>query len=147
MYTDAPWEQVTQGDIFVNIEYFYVFNGEVASRSITGIVLTYECEYDKKNVTVVYVAEVKPLTDLNPGLQGHVRTHRVVNAFYLQPVSPRNEESYVDFRRIYRFAKTDIESFVQENKRVLSLTEDSRLALQHQLSLYFGYDRAQKADQ
>jgi len=73
--------------------------------------------------------------------QGHVKSGRVHSAFFLEQRSPMFGSGYIDFRRIYRFSKKYVASEASNGKRIASMTNEAQLALQQQLSLFFGVPR------
>lgn len=102
--------------------------------------MTQNCEYDKPSTLTVLVAEVLPLSGVAVASQGNVRRNRVASAFYLAP-QETFPESYVDFRAIGRVEKSVVVTEADRGTRLLSLTEEARLALQQQIAGFFGYHR------
>ena len=147
MYLTALREKVSQGDIFQSLVYRYVYQETQASdpmirsRLIRAMLLTYDCEYDKPEAAYVYMAELRLLEEISKSTRGNVRSRRVFNAFPLETSSLLLDEYYVDFRRILRFDKTVIAESDLASNRVISITDTSRLALQQQMSVFFGFER------
>lgn len=108
-------------------------------QRVPAILLTQDCEYDKPSTVFVLIAAILPLSGVAPGNQGNVRKNRVASAFYLPP-HPLLLEPYVDIQAIGRISKSLIVAEAQEG-RLLSLSEEARLALQRQIAGFFGYDR------
>lgn len=106
-----------------------------------AILLTHDCEYDKSANSSVLLAEIRDLSEVVLGSQGHIRQYRTRNTFYLEAIEDHLPESYVDFRRITRLPKTVIASLANNSNRIASLSDDSRLALQQQIAAFFGYGR------
>lgn len=138
MYLAELRGEVSQGDIFDSLPTVYIqgvgLKPKVQNKRST--MLIYDCEYDKPRTTTVIIAEVWPLSDADPGSRGYIRQNRVFGAFYLEPYLDIIPESYVDFRTISRLEKSILEAQKQTGRRLVSLTDDSRLALQQQLSLF-----------
>ena len=106
-------------------------------RRAPAIVLSRDCDYDKSNWVIV--AEIRPLSEVAPQSQGNVRRYRVLNTFYLAEMTGAMPESYVDFRRIDRVHNSIIRTLVDQDRRIASLTDAWREALQDQIALFFGY--------
>ena len=142
MYLEEPSAEVSQGDIFVRLPLVSVDDsqGQLQIQRVPAILLTQDCEYDKPSTLTVLIAGILTLSGVPPGSQGNVRKNRVASAFYLPPHADF-PESYVDIRAIGRVAKSLIVSEAMTGNRLLSLTEEARLALQRQVAGFFGYDR------
>ena len=140
MYLEKLSGEISQGDIFERLPFAPVADGQGPGevRLVSAILLTQDCEYDKPSTTSILIAEVLPLSVIASGSQGNVRKNRVASAFYLPPHASL-PESYVDSRTISRVTKSLIAEAQDEN-RLLSLTEEARLALQRQIAGFFGYD-------
>lgn len=133
--------EVSQGDVFDGLPIAYVKpDGLVRIYDARVILLTYDCEYDKPSTNFVAVAEVFPLAAIPADRRGNVRRNRVFSTFYLE-AHPRLEEAFVDFRYMSRLDKTLIADQAQAARRLVSLNDDAQLALQEQLSAFFGYGR------
>ena len=142
MYLDTVSAEVSQGDIFESLPFASVEDGQAQARirHVRAVLLTQDCEYDKSSTISVVVAEILPLSGIAPGSQGNVRKNRVASAFYLPPHALL-PESYVDIRIIGRVAKSLVAAEAQRGNRLLSLTEEARLALQRHIAGFFGYNR------
>ena len=140
MYLDKASAEVSQGDIFESLPLTSVEGGQAHMRQVRAMLLTQDCEYDKPSNASVLIAEILPLSSVTSGSQGNVRRNRVASAFYLPPHADL-PESYVDIRAIGRVEKSLIVAEAQRGTRLLSLTEEARLALQRQSAGFFGYDR------
>jgi hypothetical protein len=140
MYLDTVRAEVSQGDIFGRLPLASAEGGGAALRLACVMLLTQDCEYDKPSTVSVLVAEILPLSGVAAGSQGNVRRNRVASAFYLSPhaILP---ESYVDIRAVGRVEKSLVAAEAEGGSRLLSLTEEARLALQRQVAGFFGYDR------
>lgn len=101
-----------------------------------AMVLTYDCEFDKTNH--VLIAELRPLTEIEPGSRGHIRRNRVFRALYVAAQPGSSEECCVDFRRTSRLPKAAL----LDCARVASAGDDARSALQGALAVFFGVNRA-----
>ena len=140
MYLENVSAEVSQGDIFDRLP-FAVMDGTTATvRTARVVLLTQDCEYDKPSTLSVLVAEILPLSGVAAGSQGNVRRNRVASAFYL-PSQDAFPESYVDFRTIGRVEKSVVIAEANRGDRLLSLSEEARLALQQQIAAFFGYHR------
>jgi len=150
MYLPSLREEVSQGDVFDALAYRYVYQRpdapepEIMVRVIRAMLLTADCEYDKPISAIVYVGEVRLMSEISPSTVGNVRAHKTYYAFPLEAHGSGLEESYVDFRRIFRFDKNLIAASASASGRILSLNDTARLALQEQLSLFFGLERETK---
>ncbi len=142
MYLEKLSAEISQGDIFESLPLVLVEDGQEQSkiRRVPAILLTRDCEYDKPSTASVLVAEILLLSNVALGSQGNVHRNRVASAFYL-PAHADFPESYVDFRTLSRIAKSIIADEAQCVNRLVSLTEEARLALQRQIAGFFGYDR------
>lgn len=154
MYKANIEKNISQGDVFVdfpipilNFQATFQTNLKVDILYGTVILLTYDCEFDKPLCKIVLIAQVLPLSNVAEGSQGNIKHYKVWNTFYLQESSDRLQESYVDFRFIVPVPKSWLEDASNNGKRLLSMEEDSRLALQEQFSLFFGLDRDRQVRQ
>src|SRR5947209_4450563 len=111
MYVAHLRGEVSQGDIFDSLPTVYIqgvaFKPKV--RNARAMLLTHDCEYDKPRTTTVVIAEVWPLSDVDPGSRSYVRQNRVLSAFYLEPFTEIFPESYVDLRSMSRLEKSILE--------------------------------------
>jgi hypothetical protein len=140
VYLDNVSAEVSQGDIFESLPLASAEGGQAVLRLARVMLLTQDCEYDKPSTVSVLVAEILPLSGVASGSQGNVRKNRVASAFYLSPHGAF-PESYVDIRAIGRLEKSLIAAEAERGNRLLSLTEEARLALQQQIAGFFGYGR------
>ena len=142
-----PRPDISQGDLFDNAPLVSVTQDAAAPgltaalREGRAILLTHDCEYDKPSNPWVAVAEVRPLSEIAAGSQGHVREYRTRNTFYLQALAAALPESYVDFRRLTRLPKSALTSAPGSVRHLASLSEEARTALQRQIAIFFGYGR------
>lgn len=147
MYERELRAEVSQGDILDQVPIPYVSLGSGAEQPSTRIVLarvmllTHDCEYDKPNNDYVIVAAIRPLAEVATGSQGNVRQRKTRNTFYLEALPMKVEESFVDFRRIDRIGKSVIKPLADSGRRIASITDDARAALQWQLAVFFGHGR------
>ena len=143
MYLNEIRGEVSQGDVFDSLPLAYVSQEsahQVLSENARAIVLTYDCEYDKPSTRFVMIAGVFPLAGVPTDRQGNIRRNRIFSTFYLS-ASTRFDESYVDFRYMGRLDKRLVAAQAQAGTRLLSLDDEAQLALQEQLSAFFGYGR------
>lgn len=140
MYLDKVSAEVSQGDVFESLPLAFAEGGQARIRFVRAIFLTQDCEYDKPSTLSVLIAEILPLSGIAAGSQGNVRRNRVASAFYLLPHA-NLPESYVDIRAIGRVERSLVASEAQRGGRLLSLTEEARLALQRQIAGFFGLGR------
>lgn len=105
-----------------------------------AMLLTYDCEYDKSSTRLVMAVGVFPLANVPADRRGNVRKNKVFSTFYLEATSLL-EESFVDFRYMGLLEKAIVAEETQDGKRVISLNDEAQLALQEQLSAFFGYGR------
>ncbi len=142
MYRNELSTEISQCDIFWSLPLVPTADGteQASAERVPAILLTQDCEFDKPSTLSVLIAAVLPLSGVASGSQGNVRRNRVASAFYLPPhlLLP---ESYVDLRAIGRVAKSLVVAEASQGTRLLSLSEDARLALQRQIAGFFGYDR------
>ena len=142
MYLEALSAEVGQGDVFVSLPLTSAVDaqGQTQIQYAPAILLTQDCEYDKPATLSVLIAAILPLSSVAVGSQGNVRKNRVASAFYLS-FHPLLSESYVDIRAISRVTKILVAAEANQGNRLLSLSEETRLALQRQIAGFFGYDR------
>ena len=151
MYRPTASAEVSQGDLFDDVPIAYVTfpldatSPQTTVQRVRAMLLTHDCDYDKRGTDFVIVAQVLPLSVVDSGSQGHVRARRTRNTFYLEPMLADGPESFVDFRRLDRVHRQIIASLAGEGKRIASLTEEARLALQRQIAQFFGYGRTHGA--
>ena len=99
MYLPEPRPDISQGDLFDNAPLVLVTQDADASgltaslRAGRALLLTHDCEYDKPSNPWIAVAEVRPLSEIAAGSQGHVREYRTRNTFYLQALAENLPES------------------------------------------------------
>lgn len=112
------------------INQHYLANG----KEISLLVLSHGCAIDKQNGRVaIIVAPVIPISTVPPEHQENIRNARS-SAFFPLPKSNVMEESYADFRQI-TFLKRNY--LIEEEDRLLSLTDEARLSLITHLVTYF----------
>jgi hypothetical protein len=147
MYLHTLRSEISQGDVFENVSLLSIAeiatSTELAVQLRVGraILLTHDCEYDKPANVSVAIAEVRDLSELSSGNQGHIRQYRTRNTFYLEAFENHLLESYVDFRRITPLPKPALALLADNGQRIVSLTDETRLALQRQIAIFFGYGR------
>jgi hypothetical protein len=142
MFCDTLREEVSQGDIFLDVTFARLdATGDAVtittSRHI-GILLTHDCEYDKKRVDFVLLARVRPLADLGADSQGNVRAGKVASALHLPERGPDFPEAFVDLYHIVPVRKAEVARLAEASQRIISLSDDGRGLLQRWISLFFG---------
>ena len=142
MYLQERRGEVSQGDVF---DILPIANVRQAARHLAVIntramLVTYDCEYDKPSTKFVMVAGIFPLAEVPADRQGNVRNNKVFSTFYLESTL-QLEEAFVDFRYMGLLEKAVVAGAAQEERRVISLDDEAQLALQEQLSAFFGYGR------
>ena len=142
MFADELREQISQGDIFDKIPVALVKFPEAIPivKEIKAMLVTHDCEFDKDSCIYVMVTEIRPLREVNRNSQGNIRDFKTLNTFYIQACDVL-EESYLDFRRTYQVQKDFLFDRKDKGFRIVSLGDETRLALQRQLSIFFGYKR------
>ncbi len=145
MYLLERRGEVSQGDVFDDIPFPVVELAEVATvyatvRPVRALLVSHDCEYDKPNNPYVTVAEVRPMAEVDRGSQGNIRSFRVRSTFHLQE-HPELPESYVDLRRMASIDKRILADRAAAGKKLVSLSDDARLALQRQIAIFFGVER------
>ncbi len=143
MYLNEIRGEVSQGDVFDSLPLAYVTQEsayQVHSENARAIILTYDCGYDKPSTRFVMVTGVFPLTGVPADRQGNIRRNKIFSTFYLS-ANTRFDESYVDFRYMGRLDKRLVADQAQANTRLISLDDEAQLALQEQLSAFFGDGR------
>lgn len=141
MYLQELRGEVSQGDVFDSLPLVWaVPGGLVRVDDAPAVLLTYDCEYDKPSTKFVTVAQVFPLADIPADRRGNVRKNQVFSTFYLE-ANTLFDEAFVDLRYMGRLEKTIVAAQAQDGKRLLSLKDDAQLALQEQISAFFGYGR------
>jgi hypothetical protein len=140
MYRPALRKKVSQGDIFDDLPYTRIREeGLLAVVKLErGILLTHDCEYDKPGTTAIMIAVVRSVAEQSPRYQDSIRGRGVASAFYLEAVQGILPESFVDLRTITVIDKRIIIVRVNEGKRLISMTQEARIALQEQLFFFFG---------
>ena len=134
--------EVSQGNIFDSLPISCV---RQEARRLTALnthamLMTYDCEYDKPSTKLVMVAGIFPLSEVPADRRGNVRKNKVSSTFYLE-ASSRLEESSVDFRYRGLLEKAIAAEEAQAKQRLISLNDEAQLAVQEQLSAFFGYGR------
>jgi len=134
--------EVSQGDVFESLPIVHVRQEfrRLAVITTAAMLITYDCEYDKPSTKLVSAAGVFPLVDVPADRRGNVRKNKVFSTFYLA-ATDRLEESFVDFRYAGLLEKALVADEAQAGHRTTSLNDQAQLALQEQLSAFFGYGR------
>jgi len=143
MYLQELRGEVSQGDIFDSLPISYVRHEGRLSEffDLPAMLLTYDCEYDKPATKLVLAVGVFPLAEVPVDRRGSVRKNKIFSTFYLE-ATDFLDESFVDFRYMGLLEKAVVAEEAQSGRRVISVNEEAQLALQEQLSAFFGYGRS-----
>ncbi len=142
IYLQEMRGEVNQGDVFDSLSLSYITQEDrlrTYSEAVRAMLLTYDCEYDKASTRFVMVAQVFRLDEVPADRQENVRK-KVFSTFYLEAADDL-AELFVDFRFIGRLDKAIVAERAQAGHRLVSLSDEAQLALQEQLSAFFGYGR------
>lgn len=132
MYHDGVRDELSQGDIFTDIAVPELEEGGVTTRQISAVLLSHDCEVlnpkQKGRARHALMAEVRPASDASEdGLWGQIKKGIVWNALPLPP-DANGDESFIDFRRVYRVEKSVLQDAAEAGHRVASLTDVAREA-------------------
>jgi hypothetical protein len=131
MYASVVPDQLSQGDIISKVLLLDSAVPDAPSKERDVIILSHDCEIDKRSSKVVLVAGVVLLSEIeqiSPGISGDIRMGRIYNVMYLAPHAEL-KESCVDFRYIFRVAKQSLIEKLGQGARVISLSEEGKQAL------------------
>lgn len=128
MYLPALRHILSQGDIFIQLDFIDSAAPMAPKEQHNVIVLSHTCEILKPGNAVVLVSAIRLLSEVNSGLRGLIKKNQVYNAMYLEPVGPL-EESFVDFRYTFRANKVFLKESMERNLRIASFNEESQLGL------------------
>lgn len=153
MYLSELRPDISQGDIFVEVPFPYFANTENLNDPkpsyliCTVMLISHSCDYDKPNSKFCLVAQIRPISELNPNSHGNLRKEGLINTIYLPRVTGKIDESYVDLRNITSIQKIILSNQAANGKRILSVTDDylrgvmgvdPALGLWNRLSYFFG---------
>ena len=155
MYLRKLRPELSQGDIFtdVPISYLHLGSDGQPARNADGVplepdirlcramVLSRDCGIE--NARWVMVAEIRPMSEIDRNHQNTIRQYMSLNVFYLPKLTGAFEESFVDLRRMDRGHKELFQSEHSSIRKVASIDDKWRRALQFQLALYFGYEETE----
>ncbi len=127
MYVDKTSSILSQGDIFVGLHLIDSAAPKAPSIARNVIVLSHTCDIAKGTNSVVLVCVIRALSEVGPGLEGHIKSGRVFNAMYLRPIGDLGD-SFVDFRYVFRVEKDSLAYALEEGLRIASLDEENRLS-------------------
>ncbi len=137
-------KNISQGDIFQDIPFPIIrFEGGVVSvetENYPGMLLTFDCEYDKKIVPVALLGQVRLLSDVKEGARKPIREGTVVRTLFL-PKSEMMDESFVEFTNVASVSKVLLQSYSENGRRIASIDHDSRILLQQKLAAFYGIGR------
>jgi len=140
MYLQELRGEVSQGDIFDDLPIVYATRGSqrFASTAMRSLLVTYDCEYDKPSTRLVMAAGIFSLADVPADRRGNVRRDKVFSTFSLEATAAF-DEAFADFRCAGLLEKAIVAT--RAETRLFSLGDAARLALQEQLSSFFGHGR------
>ena len=138
--------EISQGDVFdqIPIVWFRSQDNVVLARFSKAILITHDCDFDKPNSRTCLLAEIRPLEEIDDGSKGNIRSNRAVNTLYMGQIGPAEQEWFVDFRRITRVDKELLQSRNREGLRLVSLTDEGRLALYRVIATFFSRDQKRR---
>lgn len=137
MFLDALADRISQGDVFDDIVTEDGFS-EASRQPSRVILLTNDCDIDKRSFDVWLTVRLTPLSSLTgpaKGVAGDILRDRVPAALYV-PASRSIPESFVDYRHIYRVRRDSITEAAASGRRVASMSEDGRVALGRRLIVF-----------
>ena len=142
MYLQELRGEASQGDVFDCLPIAYVRQEarQTAVIDVRAMLITYDCEYDKLSTKLVMAAGIFLVAEVPADRRGNVRKNKVFSTFYLEATGMM-EESFVDFRYMGLMEKEVVAEEMQTGRRTISLNDEAQLALQEQLSAFFGYGR------
>jgi hypothetical protein len=142
-YLDECRPKLSQGDIFKNVLFAnWVMNADGKSENNSsgrhlGMLLTFDCEIDKKECFYLLFAKIIPVHNLPDNARGNVRKNKPFSTFYL-PENGDFPESFVDLRQMERCVRSQ---YSDTDDRILSLTKQRREHLRDDLAKFFGAGR------
>ena len=136
MYLSKLRQEWSQGDILKDVELIDSAAPRALPKNYRVIILSHDCDLDKQHNSVVLVCAIRDLTEVSDGFQGDIRKNRVANVMYLEGTNLL-EESFVDFRYVFRVDKTFLKQAVKQGARIASLNDEARLALMTFLYRFF----------
>jgi len=73
MYLREPREQLSQGDVFIQIDLLDSATAAVTPQPYNVIVISHDCEIDKPDNVIVLVCAIKPLAIMRAGDIGNLK--------------------------------------------------------------------------
>lgn len=128
MYLHQPRQQLSQGDIFTDVNLLDSARPQLPTRTFNVIILSHTCDILKPKNSVVLVCAIRPISEVSPGNAGHIKKNRLYNTMYVEPVG-NLRESFVDFRYTYRLDKRFLGDCANKGQKIASLNDDGQLAL------------------
>lgn len=128
MYLPEARRKISQGDIFSKVSLPDSANPEAPKKEYTLVVLSHACDIDKPTQMVVLVCAARSFSELMPGQGGDIKKGRVRNAMYIKAAGGL-EESFIDFRYTFRIHKDLLKQAVDNNLKIVSLTDKAQRAL------------------
>lgn len=138
MFLPALHREISQGDVFTDVTIEESFENPPRQQGRV-ILLTNDCDIDKKNHPTVHVLRLIPVSDIpatSSSILGDIRGDRSPAALLI-PAIGALPESFMDFRRIHRILKAELFRAGEEGRRILSMSEDGRTAMFHRIYTYF----------
>jgi hypothetical protein len=136
MFLSSLSPEISQGDVFEDVEVLEVLGGREESYKGAVVLLSHDCEFDKPNQAYVLVARVLPLAEVHRSQWDQIRRGSALNAVYLPGVGER-PESFINLRFIHRLPKDCLREAALLGRRVASMTPDGRAALVAYLYRFF----------
>ena len=133
---DGVNEWLGQGDLFAGISLTGTAGHFDGLEPYAILVLDHECQVAKPKSSHVICTAVFPLETLDSSNQGNVRAGSVRHAMWVPGVAG-GADAFADFRYVCRIPKDLLEKGIEDNKRVASMTEDGRVALQEFIFRHF----------
>lgn len=103
------------------------------ARHQLAVILTPDCELDKKQTTFWLIAPIHPLAALLGQDQGNVRKNKVLKWLHLPAYGTSIPECFIDLATITTVKAT----VIQKAKRIATLSDSARAALYMQQTRWF----------
>jgi hypothetical protein len=138
MFLDTLRSEVSQGDIFRNCRVADIVPGanvdriNVTLRTTDCMLLSNDCDYDNKKF--VLVGEIAPITRIRLEHRDALRNGQARRLFYLPELPGQLPEGFVQFTDMHRIDKGLLTA---SGGRIVSLSDDGRLALQRRIAIFF----------
>ena len=143
MYRDDLREEISQGDVFLNLPLSDYTFGDGATATFGTprigpiVLLSNDCDYDHRRF--IMVAELLVLQkSVKLADMDTIRNNQSRRPFYYSPLEDVLPESCVDFCRIHRIDKRFIVDCADIYPRLVSLTDEARSSLRMRIAIFFG---------